>query len=783
MKFRLLGALVALVPLWAAASAAPAAADQFQTFAIPGTQAFTVPFGITQVTVDAFGAPGGTDSANNGCVPGAGGEVQATLPVTGGEKLSIGVGGAGGNANGNTGGAGGTGAGGAGGTAASGDVGGGGGGGASVVSSSQGVLVAAGGGGGCGGNAGRAVGGNGGNDQAAGASGAAGQAGGPATGGGAGTTATAGPGGTSAPASDAGGGAGTGAQGGAGAGGPGFNAGGGGGGGYFGGGGGGGTEQGFGIGAGGGGGSDFASSAATVLHEAHGVSTAGRVTLSYTSPAGAAWLGQLPDDTHIAGGLGFTGGWLQLSSYQNGYTVPADGVLTSWSFPGTGATPAPTVELRVARGGPAPDLMEQPNGSGSYTAVAAVAAGGQQQAGTNSYPIRIPVKAGDVIGLYSSGGLPGYLTNYPNVDVALPFDADSNLPQLLNGGGTLSHPYPNYGQQAAMIEHELADYGTTGWALAVAAQWEPDADHDGFGDVTQDMCPGVYGTVQGCPDADLALSESAPASVIAGRELTYTVTATDNGPDPVPDVTVTDSLPTGAQFVSATPSAGTCSGSSVLSCDLGTLANGGSATLTVVVRPTQTGPLQTTASIDSKWLHLLPASTGAGDQNPANNSTTAGTTVVAASATAAAGSAGASSASAPDRFAGVALVSGRTVTVKNGHATLMIRSASSAHGTVQLTMTTVRVVGTGKHRHRQSVTTILGKASFTVGAGRTVKLSVKLSAQAQSQLGKAGSISAIQLASATDALGTTKSTSAKLALKAPPKRSPRPRPATRASAT
>ena len=39
----------------------------------------------------------------------------------------------------------------------------------------------------------------------------------------------------------------------------------------------------------------------------------------------------------------------------------------------------------------------------------------------------------------------------------------------------------------------------TGERFPVAAVVEPDADHDGFGDETQDQCPGVAGPINGCP--------------------------------------------------------------------------------------------------------------------------------------------------------------------------------------------------------------------------------------------------------------------------------------------
>ena len=63
-------------------------------------------------------------------------------------------------------------------------------------------------------------------------------------------------------------------------------------------------------------------------------------------------------------------------------------------------------------------------------------------------------------------------------------------------------------------------------------------------------------------------------------------------------VTVSDPLPAGVTFVSATPSVGSCSGTSTVTCSLGTLASGASATVTIVVTPSA-GPLSNTATVSS----------------------------------------------------------------------------------------------------------------------------------------------------------------------------------------
>jgi uncharacterized repeat protein (TIGR01451 family) len=51
--------------------------------------------------------------------------------------------------------------------------------------------------------------------------------------------------------------------------------------------------------------------------------------------------------------------------------------------------------------------------------------------------------------------------------------------------------------------------------------------------------------------ADLSVSKSAPATVVAGTQITYTITATNNGPSSASNMSVSDVLPTGVVFVSA----------------------------------------------------------------------------------------------------------------------------------------------------------------------------------------------------------------------------------------
>jgi uncharacterized repeat protein (TIGR01451 family) len=83
--------------------------------------------------------------------------------------------------------------------------------------------------------------------------------------------------------------------------------------------------------------------------------------------------------------------------------------------------------------------------------------------------------------------------------------------------------------------------------------------------------------------SDLAIVKTASTHDAApGDVITYTLKVTDNGPRSASGVVVSDPLPADVTFVSATPGAPTCvSASNVVTCRLGSLASGASATVLV----------------------------------------------------------------------------------------------------------------------------------------------------------------------------------------------------------
>src|SRR5205085_10148517 len=74
--------------------------------------------------------------------------------------------------------------------------------------------------------------------------------------------------------------------------------------------------------------------------------------------------------------------------------------------------------------------------------------------------------------------------------------------------------------------------------------------------------------------ADLSISKVAIGTTIfEAQNTSFLITAANLGPDPATAVTVTDTLPAGMTFFSATPTQGSCSGTTTVTCSMGTLAS------------------------------------------------------------------------------------------------------------------------------------------------------------------------------------------------------------------
>jgi uncharacterized repeat protein (TIGR01451 family) len=100
---------------------------------------------------------------------------------------------------------------------------------------------------------------------------------------------------------------------------------------------------------------------------------------------------------------------------------------------------------------------------------------------------------------------------------------------------------------------------------------------------------------------DLAVTISDnPDPLSVGDTLTYTIVVTNNGPDGATGTSLSQNLPPGVTFGSASPDQGSCGqAAGVVSCNLGALAVGQSTTITVTVIPTTPGTITSTVSVSS----------------------------------------------------------------------------------------------------------------------------------------------------------------------------------------
>jgi uncharacterized repeat protein (TIGR01451 family) len=119
--------------------------------------------------------------------------------------------------------------------------------------------------------------------------------------------------------------------------------------------------------------------------------------------------------------------------------------------------------------------------------------------------------------------------------------------------------------------------------------------------------------------ADLALSKIVTQEPVAsGVNFNYVVVVTNLGPGTATGVTMTDALPAGVSLIAAAPSQGSCSGITTVTCPLGTLLPGDSATIDLRVTKTVGGSISNSAAVAGNES----------DPNSANDSTTTGTTPV-----------------------------------------------------------------------------------------------------------------------------------------------------------
>jgi len=190
----------------------------------------------------------------------------------------------------------------------------------------------------------------------------------------------------------------------------------------------------------------------------------------------------------------------------------------------------------------------------------------------------------------------------------------------------------------APTNHELGDFfpspapaGTPGATLATL---NGDSPNGGWSLYVVDDSTGDGGSIAGGwsltlttvnpvnPVADLSLSlTDAPDPLYVGSTLTYTIGVINNGPAVATDVTVTDVLPAGVNFISSSGSSSFAGGT--VTGNLGTLAVGAGASFTI----------QVAATIDGNIVNSATVSGAQSDLNLGNNTAQTSTTLLIPTAT------------------------------------------------------------------------------------------------------------------------------------------------------
>ena len=181
-------------------------------------------------------------------------------------------------------------------------------------------------------------------------------------------------------------------------------------------------------------------------------------------------------------------------------TAPADGVIVRWRARATFGAGLSLLVMRPSDGGTFVEAARSPYGT--YLGNSPI----------QSIDDRLSVRAGDRLGLATGGQIP-----------------------TMGALGALAAM--GDGERLGMLE---PSEGTAldGYRLLVQADIEPDADKDGYGDVSQDECPGDSTRHAGCT-ADLRLTSwSKPVFRDRDHTVYFEFDLVNEGPDPAYGVVV-----------------------------------------------------------------------------------------------------------------------------------------------------------------------------------------------------------------------------------------------------
>jgi uncharacterized repeat protein (TIGR01451 family) len=272
------------------------------------------------------------------------------------------------------------------------------------------------------------------------------------------------------------------------------------------------------------------------------------------------------------------------------------------------------------------------------------------------------------------------------------------------------------------------EVGPANLHIDATARVEPDADHDQFGDETQDACP-TDATTQGSCSADISITATASAGVVnIGDTVNFTLFVKNNSAaTTAQQVIVHNSLPGRFTFLSAKGTG--CTSGPTLTCGLGNLGPGASGTVVVAARAKTPGD-----SVDSGTV-----SSTTPDANAANNSANVRVRVQ------------------PPPFAGASVAAG-VIRVRRGVGSMLAScppdAVTSCVGTVVVS-TARKVAVPSKKRARKRIIR-LGKGILGVKPGGTGTVKIPITKLGRKLLAGRGSIAAIAVINSHDSLSPNK---------------------------
>ena len=130
----------------------------------------------------------------------------------------------------------------------------------------------------------------------------------------------------------------------------------------------------------------------------------------------------------------------------------------------------------------------------------------------------------------------------------------------------------------------------------------------------------VFGEITQAASADLSIDKGvASGTVTAGATGTFTLSVKNNGPSAATGVTVVDTLAASLSYVAASGGATCSAAGKVVTCDFGSVANGATKTVSIIVQ----------TSVAARIVNFATVSGGEGDATPSNNRDSATLNVVA----------------------------------------------------------------------------------------------------------------------------------------------------------